>query len=267
MGAPYYEDDQNNFLVASLPRFLHAQKTKSIGTAKFMKVIIDEYLALWPLPNDGSLTAEKLRSKLVSWYYRNAKKSAPVTKQMQDSIFGRIGEPESRRGPQRVESYIKLYPSSVQAALDQHLALTGAVLTKESRLGLLKHVGAKQLKLETPDVLEKVEEDVQKRKAELEKDMENESPRDGQRTPAEYQRAIDTLPSVLNRGLHALSNATGWGFLIIGGGPYPLEGGEIRLANVFVGPKTAGGNGFPESYEHFEQNVQHPFASFLRLNI
>ncbi|KZP24406.1 hypothetical protein FIBSPDRAFT_888862 [Athelia psychrophila] len=82
-------------------------------------------------------------------------------------------------------------------------------------------------------------------------------------TPAEYQDAINTLPSYFDAVLGEAARRTGWSFTVVMGGPMPVNQGEIQTASISTG-QTAVGAVFKDLCPDFEGVVIRPFSDFVR---
>ncbi|KAJ7744335.1 hypothetical protein B0H16DRAFT_1727276 [Mycena metata] len=100
---------------------------------------------------------------------------------------------------------------------------------------------------------------------EKEKLREEEEKNESQeRSPSEFQDAIDAL-EVIYRDIHqATFNATGWVGMTILGGPTPRMDGELGLKIICFG-QTPAGNDFEETCVDFEENVVEAFEGFVCL--
>ncbi|KAJ6566707.1 hypothetical protein B0H19DRAFT_1066991 [Mycena capillaripes] len=85
----------------------------------------------------------------------------------------------------------------------------------------------------------------------------------GERTPAQFQEAIDALDGILAHLHKATYNASGWVGMTIVGGPNPRHDGELSFKIACFG-KTPAGNDFEESCVDFDKNIAEPFEAFLR---
>ncbi|KAJ7051254.1 hypothetical protein C8F01DRAFT_1263279 [Mycena amicta] len=85
------------------------------------------------------------------------------------------------------------------------------------------------------------------------------------RTPECVQRAIDNLPGVMHRIMQGIADATGMQFFLVGGGPTPRYGGEIRTIHMSIGQNRAP---VPTSFPlwkraHFNQEILGSFKEYL----
>ncbi|KAJ6556334.1 hypothetical protein B0H19DRAFT_1262406 [Mycena capillaripes] len=86
---------------------------------------------------------------------------------------------------------------------------------------------------------------------------------DAERTPEEYQHAIDQLNHVLAKVTETVMLETGWVGMVLLGGPMPRRGGQIS-AKTFCFGQTAHGNDYQGSHPNFDENVKLPFVKFVK---
>ncbi|KAJ6536260.1 hypothetical protein B0H19DRAFT_1271048 [Mycena capillaripes] len=74
---------------------------------------------------------------------------------------------------------------------------------------------------------------------------------DEERTPEEYQHAIDQISTVLGSVGEAIMKETGWHLFCMLGGPMPRRAGQISTKTICFG-STPGGNDFQSACPNFE---------------
>ncbi|KAJ7121764.1 hypothetical protein C8R43DRAFT_959542 [Mycena crocata] len=84
-----------------------------------------------------------------------------------------------------------------------------------------------------------------------------------ERTPEEYQLAIDESPEVLARVHKVLARRTGWYGITIYGGPNPRFGGGLSMKTVCFG-RTLAGNDFETAHGTFDESISKYFQAFLK---
>ncbi|KAF8130509.1 hypothetical protein K438DRAFT_1788624 [Mycena galopus ATCC 62051] len=80
-----------------------------------------------------------------------------------------------------------------------------------------------------------------------------------ERTPEQYQHAINQLVDVVNQVLKTIYEKTGWHCCFLGGGPMPDRAGKVSMKTT-----SPNGNDFQASHEDFNTAVKAPFASYLK---
>ncbi|KAJ7453519.1 hypothetical protein FB451DRAFT_1373823 [Mycena latifolia] len=92
----------------------------------------------------------------------------------------------------------------------------------------------------------------------------NEDPaEDEERTPEQYQHAIDQIGPVYGRIHEATIEEAGWMGMSIMGGPMPRRGGQISMKVICFG-KTPNGNTFETSHPDFAASISAQFVKFLK---
>ncbi|KAJ7753024.1 hypothetical protein B0H14DRAFT_3512791 [Mycena olivaceomarginata] len=84
-----------------------------------------------------------------------------------------------------------------------------------------------------------------------------------ERTPEDMQLAINELGEVAKIVLESMAVATGWQFMLVGGGPSPRHGGNIQVKTICFGT-TAHGTNFRGSHPNFDEAVLTPFIKYLK---
>ncbi|KAJ7790383.1 hypothetical protein B0H14DRAFT_2626040 [Mycena olivaceomarginata] len=82
-------------------------------------------------------------------------------------------------------------------------------------------------------------------------------------TPEDMQLAIDELGEVVKMVLESMAVATGWQFMLVGGGPLLRNGGNIQAKTICFGT-TAHGTDFRGSHPNFDKAVLTPFIKYLK---
>ncbi|KAF8214423.1 hypothetical protein K438DRAFT_1749544 [Mycena galopus ATCC 62051] len=131
---------------------------------------------------------------------------------------------------------------------------------RRKRMSLQRTVAMEMFASETPEVLEEVAKETD----EWNEERVAGTPKDGEdRTPEEMQLSIDELGEVVKMVLEAMGVATGWQFLLLGGGPSPRNGGNIQAKTICFGT-TPHGIDFRGSHPNFEEAVLTPFIKYLK---
>ncbi|KAJ7447601.1 hypothetical protein B0H11DRAFT_1929647 [Mycena galericulata] len=86
---------------------------------------------------------------------------------------------------------------------------------------------------------------------------------DGERTPAEYLRAIDESAEVFAKVHKTIASQTGWHGFSVYGGPNPRFKGALSMKVVCFG-ETSAGNDFEAAHGSFDEGISKPFQAFLK---
>ncbi|TFY55898.1 hypothetical protein EVJ58_g7965, partial [Rhodofomes roseus] len=176
------------------------------------------------------------------------------------SIHGLLstgGNGPSTRAPQEVEVYSKLfYKDRIKENVDAHKKDVPhrkniAVVRRETQIAYDN---------ESEEVKREVRARLDALKASASAQAETSSTTT--RTPADYQKAIDSVPQFLEQLFAYLAEETGWAYSVVGGGPCPDEGGALQTISYHIGTTPAGHN-FKHSYMKFAEAVMDPFLKFL----
>ncbi|TFK80126.1 hypothetical protein K466DRAFT_504424 [Polyporus arcularius HHB13444] len=196
---------------------------------------------------------EKRRQQIINWYnnHKNRNRDAQT---LPASITAAIAQPDGprRRCPQAREVYCRLYYDAekrkvVKGLLAEERARLQRKLTNQERLAISRGRIDAWYAAESEDVkaavLAKLEDETQEMKA-----APPPPPRDlTTRMPQEYQMyvstgpvawclayltlylsAIDRAPGLIQRLIQPVADDSGWVITVIGAGPCPDQGGEIR---------------------------------------
>ncbi|KAJ7066094.1 hypothetical protein C8F01DRAFT_1248142 [Mycena amicta] len=107
----------------------------------------------------------------------------------------------------------------------------------------------------------RAQEEAQRERARREAQVSNQS----ERTPETMQRAIDNLPGAMHRLMQGIAETTGLHFVLLGGGPMPRYGGEIRTVHMSIGQNHVSVlTSFPQwKRSHFDKEVLGSFKDYL----
>ncbi|KAJ7657374.1 hypothetical protein DFH06DRAFT_1328186 [Mycena polygramma] len=131
---------------------------------------------------------------------------------------------------------------------------------RSGRMKMRRRVTVEMFDTESDEVKRIVKEELAR--LNLERMGATESDDDSERTPEEYQHAIDQFGHVMGKVSEAIFQEMGWVGYVMCGGPMPRRSGDISIKTTGWG-KTALGCDFPASYPEIE-NVKGQFASFVK---
>ncbi|KAJ7256749.1 hypothetical protein C8J57DRAFT_1517382 [Mycena rebaudengoi] len=187
------------------------------------------------------------------------------------------GGPKRHRRHQAIEVYQKQHPERIRDALqvagynqlnEEHMS-AGTDLDEAGQSARIKATKVLRMRMRTRIIKEMwggESEQERERCAVLAEREEVEAVptrTEGERTPAEYQAAIDELDAVMVKVHGAVDSMAGWkGFTVVGG-PQPKFGGSMSLKITCFGV-SSGGNNFRQSHPTWEDSVARPFQDWLK---
>ncbi|KAJ7234266.1 hypothetical protein C8J57DRAFT_1575395 [Mycena rebaudengoi] len=187
------------------------------------------------------------------------------------------GGPKRHRRHQAIEVYQKQHPERIRDTLkaagyhqlNEENTSAGTDLDEAGQTARIKAAKALQMRMRTRLVEEMWDgESEQERErctvlAEMEEVETVPTHTEGERTPAEYQVAINELDAVMVKVHGAVDSMAGWkGFTVVGG-PHPKFGGSMSVKITCFGV-SSGGNNFRQSHPTWEDSVVRPFQDWLK---
>ncbi|KAF7976999.1 hypothetical protein HWV62_4926 [Athelia sp. TMB] len=212
--------------------------------------------------------ADRLSQQVTTWFrWRQSKLTHNTGARVSTSLVSLLSlSTKGGRLLTAVEKYFKLYfPQRVRIFVDAELLQFGDYPTASEKLTTIKRVTLEMWEEEDEVtrniVFDAMARDKAKRDANL---LQLKHDEDGDnRTPLQYQSAIDLLPAVLKQVFDELHRTTGWSFSVIMGGPLPEEDGKNMSATHHVG-NSAAGNDWGRAYPDFDTKIIGPYQEFLR---
>ncbi|KAF8149057.1 hypothetical protein B0H34DRAFT_863080 [Crassisporium funariophilum] len=277
MGVRWTTDEQLAFLEGKRPLFIEARASKKLDkfytttTAEWFKVFPERKAQFPQKPDDELLTAEEQAvvktGQLKDWFGWNGDGGSRRTTGNNREASGfvkALKEQEtksSERAPQRVEIYQKICAEKVESIQDQRCKEVGAKTSGEI-LKVQREVARELLPSEGSEIQAAIDKEIaewkEKQKEQTVVDWEGADT--SNRTPEQYQAAINSLPMVLVKALQACANASGWVIMGAAAGPVPMDNGRVFVRDFYVGPKTPAGYDFHQSYAGFDRLVLKPFS-------
>ncbi|KAJ7250115.1 hypothetical protein B0H12DRAFT_1299152 [Mycena haematopus] len=245
----------------------------------------------------------KTKERLKSWMrYRERRSSAAGRESStvgrggakKKSLFKLLQKTKVTRPYRPVEVYQKLYGPRVREELMKRgygelneeaeaervaASSEGKILTEEEERQeeeetekRLRHHRSMRLSLARKTAIEMLEAESDEVKAQVKAEMIhlNEERAAGvdaddndERTPEQYQHAIDQLGEVARAVLQTIGDETGWHLTLLAGGPMPRRGGAISTKSICFGT-TALGQDFPAAHPNFEEAVKTHFNKYLK---
>ncbi|KAF8151602.1 hypothetical protein B0H34DRAFT_678191 [Crassisporium funariophilum] len=277
MGVRWTTDEQLAFLEGKRPLFIEARASKKLDkfytttTAEWFKVFPERKAQFPQKPDDELLTAEEQAvvkaGQLKDWFGWNGDGGSRRTTGNNREASGfvkALKEQEtksSERAPQRVEIYQKICAEKVESIRDQRCKEVGAKTSGEI-LKVQREVARELLPSEGSEIQAAIDKEIaewkEKQKEQTVVDWEGADT--SNRTPEQYQAAINLLPMVLVKALQACADASGWVIMGAAAGPVPMDNGRVFVRDFYVGPKTPAGYDFHQSYAGFDRLVLKPFS-------
>ncbi|KAJ7788505.1 hypothetical protein B0H14DRAFT_2628249 [Mycena olivaceomarginata] len=293
---------QREHLQKQLPTFLCATEQKGTSLSCFWGTLREGWFERWPTettlnvplppaPGEDEIRTEAqilavgkatelTQKRLKEWMYnwRRALRAAGPSlglvvstggkgKGKRRSLFSQLKRKKSTRPYRKIEIYQRLYGAKLKeeankrgyGLLNEEAAAEG-VAEGEARMSLQRMVAMEMFAGETAKVLAEVDQETAARNEE----RATVASEDGdKRTPEDMQLAIDELGEVVKIVLESMTVATGWQFMLMGGGPSPRNGGNIQAKTICFGT-TAHGTDFRGSHPNFDEAVLTPFIKYLK---
>ncbi|KAJ7500543.1 hypothetical protein B0H11DRAFT_2225534 [Mycena galericulata] len=239
-----------------------------------------------------ALSARK--GQLVSWLRHHSKKTNDVgavqrntSHSLATTLFS--NKESNNRAHRPIELFQKACPTRIDAALQKegYYKVNEAKLSvdvedlkeegTEERAARIKDARAQRMNIRnrvvntlfneiTPEERAKLDELSAEEKlaaaAAAKAKGENKNT-DGERTPAEYLRAIDESAEVFAKVHKTIGSQTGWYGFSVYGGPNPRFKGALSMKVVCFGETTAG-NDFEAAHGSFDEGISKPFQAFLK---
>ncbi|OBZ68236.1 hypothetical protein A0H81_12003 [Grifola frondosa] len=204
------------------------------------------------------------RKKLREWFSNNRGnngRAAANAKTIYDLVTSSATKGKATRQYQAVEVYSKKYYSErVGPLVKAEIQAQGRRLSRKEILDIIKRITRTVFDAESDEVKAEITAEMEIARAEQPAKAE---PSSGERTPEEYQTALNEMPGVVNNVLSAIAQQTGCTIFALVGGPSPVEGGAIRTMSIHVGA-TEQGQTFEHSCENFEAKYVTPFNTHLK---
>ncbi|KAJ7789963.1 hypothetical protein B0H14DRAFT_3502244 [Mycena olivaceomarginata] len=175
--------------------------------------------------------------------------------------YGSLNEEAAAEGVAMAGARVMSEAEAVAAELAQNEATEARLKeSRRQRMSLQRTVALEMFASETPEVLAEVDQETlarnEERTAIASEDLD-------ERTPEDMQLAIDELGEVVKVVLESMAVATGWQFMLVGGGPSPRDGGKIQAKTICFGTTTHGTD-FRGSHPNFDEAVLTPFIKYLK---
>ncbi|KAJ7438376.1 hypothetical protein B0H11DRAFT_2254662 [Mycena galericulata] len=232
------------------------------------------------------------KERLVNWFRHHSKKTndiGAVQRNASDSLATTLFT--SKESTSRVHRPIELFQKACTTRIDAALEKEGFYGVKEAQTSLnvedleeesteeraarMKDARKQRMNIRnrvvntlfneiTPEESAKLDQLVEEEKAAATaKAKGEEKSTDGERTPAEYLRAIDESAEVFAKVHKTIGSQTGWYGFSVYGGPNPRFGGALSMKVVCFG-ETAAGNNFEAAHGSFDEGISKPFQAFLK---
>ncbi|TFK83610.1 hypothetical protein K466DRAFT_602701 [Polyporus arcularius HHB13444] len=209
------------------------------------------------------------RAKIINWF-NNHKNRNRNAHSLPASITAAIlkGSGSCKRLPQAREVYCRhFYNAEQRAAAKAELAAErarlGRKLTRKERMTLSRRRVDAFYDAEPADIKAQVLAKLEEEKQALLSVPPPTTSEKTQRTPQEYQTAIDRAPEVIHKLLQPVADDSGWVIHVTGAGPCPEQGGDIRSFSVHFGDNKFG-QSLGEAVEDYREKFIRPLRSFAK---
>ncbi|RPD70554.1 hypothetical protein L226DRAFT_525851 [Lentinus tigrinus ALCF2SS1-7] len=241
-------------------------------------------------PEAGILTPEqeaelaaataRRQSQIRNWFHNNRNKrfvkGAPRGKAQHvaghtgpstSAIRAELATGKASRAPQQREVYCRMfYDEDQKAAVAKQLAAERAELGRDLTRSETMRISRGHIDTQFQQVSDEVREQI-KAKVEEVKAARKATPPPAdpsrQRTPQEYQNAIDGAPKSITKYFETVVLETGWSFTVLGAGPSPRHGGAIKSFGVHFGT-NASGHMLDEATENYQEKFVQPMVRFAK---
>ncbi|KAJ7832863.1 hypothetical protein B0H14DRAFT_3463128 [Mycena olivaceomarginata] len=271
---------QKEYLQKQLPIFLSATEKKGTSLARFWGTL-KEGVPLPPAAGEEDIRTEAqllavgkateiTQKRLKTWMYnrRRALRAAGP------SLGLVLKRQKSTRPYRKIEIYQRLYGAKLKEEANKHgygllneEAAAEGVAVAEARV--MSETEAAAAELAETEATETRLKEYRRQRMSLQRTVAmemfaGETAEDSdERTPEDMQLAIDELGEVVKMVLESMAVATGWQFMLVGGGPSPRNGGNIQAKTICFGT-TAHGTDFRGSHPNFDEAVLTPFIKYLK---
>ncbi|RPD56278.1 hypothetical protein L226DRAFT_574281 [Lentinus tigrinus ALCF2SS1-7] len=249
--------EQWGWLMRTRPAYLAARKTRHPG--KYLETMYSEFLEEWSecqrlyghrdesrlSPEELEVLAEavKKKKKQLRLWHKNRDRTRPSTRPL-SSLLAAIGvTKKASRLPQPHEQFSKEFYQTdvrplVRARTKELEAELGRKLVAGERLNNVRVCTKEVYEASSREVREDIAERLRKAKADAEAGRTGRvvgiaDPDD--RTPQQYQDAIELGPQIVEQVFKPYATASGWTFTVMGAGPVPMENGKIGSISAHFG--------------------------------
>ncbi|KAJ7280887.1 hypothetical protein C8J57DRAFT_1711843 [Mycena rebaudengoi] len=229
------------------------------------------------------------KGQLDNWFrYQRAKMIKIGSAVHQNSLSGSslasalfTSKPKRQRRHQPLEVYQKQHGDKIREALtkagyDQlnEGSMSSGIVDENDveQIGRIKTARALRMQMRTQIIKEMWDGESEEERARCTKVAEDEpqtstssqrTPGEEDRTPKEFQIAIDQLDDVLVKVHGAIESMAGWKGFTVMGGPNPGMNGSLTVKITCFGVSSAGNN-FRDSHPSWEESVSRPFGEWLK---
>ncbi|RPD56063.1 hypothetical protein L227DRAFT_614710 [Lentinus tigrinus ALCF2SS1-6] len=183
------------------------------------------------------------------------------------AIRAKLTTGKATRAPQPREVFCRMfYDDEKKQVVAEELAaereLLGRTLTKSESMRISRGRIDALFQEASQDVKEQIQVRVAEVKAARQATPPPEDPK-RERTPQEYQNAIDGAPKTITDLLSPVALETGWCFTVMGAGPSPRHGGAIKTFAVHFGT-NATGHMLDEATQNYREKYVQPLVHFVK---
>ncbi|RPD53252.1 hypothetical protein L227DRAFT_568087 [Lentinus tigrinus ALCF2SS1-6] len=212
---------------------------------------------------------KKRKQQLDIWHKnRDSALRRSATPRMSTLLSAAGVTKKTTRLPQAQEVYSRNHYKTdvlphVQRQVKEMRAELGRDLTKGERLNTVKSCtksayerSSEEVKNEIENELKTARKNAAAAKASRALDLDAKN-----RTPIQFQDAVDLAPQVIESVFKPLSAASSWTFSILGAGPVPEQDGKISSLSAHFSHKESGAS-FAQATPNFEEQYLVPFGKY-----
>ncbi|KAI0693252.1 hypothetical protein C8T65DRAFT_699288 [Cerioporus squamosus] len=231
------------------------------------KKLYGDHEHLTPEEEAGLAEAIKARCKqLANWFHNHCNPTRQACASPY-AVAAQLRKGGRKRAPQVREVYCRLFyddeqKTAVQEQLKDAAGELGRKLTRGETMAILHAHIDTAFRSASEDVKAQVATHVTEEKQSL---IAAASANDTERepTPEEYQAAIQAGPGMFQDLLKPAVKAHGWVFTLVGAGPCPEEGRQIRSYAVHFGQNQIG-HTLPQAMPDFREKIIKPMIHFAK---
>ncbi|TFK78708.1 hypothetical protein K466DRAFT_606731 [Polyporus arcularius HHB13444] len=272
------------WLKRTRPPYLAARKAKR--RAVYLEGMYTEYLAEWSecqqiyghrneerlSPEEKEVLADavkKRKKQLLVWHKNRDRKRASTRKL--SSLLNAVGiSKKGGRLPQAQEVFSsEYYKTDVQPLVRSKTkvmeAELGRKLDPKERLNNVKRCTKEAFDACSDEVKREIKNKVAQAKEDAENGRAGRavSPDTTNRTPQQFQDAIDLAPQLFEGVIKPYAAASGWTWSVVGAGPLPDNNGKIGHMSAHFG-HNEGGVSFAQANIDFEEQCVVPMGRFAK---
>ncbi|RDX41717.1 hypothetical protein OH76DRAFT_1489283 [Lentinus brumalis] len=276
--------EQWRWLKKTRPPYMAAQKAKQLGP--YLIDMEHDYFDEWsecqaiyghrdekrlsPEEKDALAEAVRKRSKQLRIWHRNRDRQRRSTRPLSRLLADAGVTKKAGRVPQAQEIFSeRYYKTDVQPLVEARSAAREAELGRKldpgERLTNVRQTTKEVFDAAPPEVKLEIKKAHEQAKADA------RAGRTGRalavdaadRTPQQYQDAVQLAPQIIANVLKPLAAASGWTYSVLGAGPLPEDNGKINSLSAHFG-HDENRPSFAQSTPNFQEQYVVPFGKYAK---